>query len=222
MVLTTFVSFADQENFIRQQNNLAKSVQTRGYDIQTFRDLAEIGSPSHAESPYAFKYYSILAARARGYDIVIWCDSIVTMLKPIRPWIDEIRKVGVYLQHDESWSCGMWSNDKALEFFGVSRDDAMKIPSVYACVMAFDFRHPATDRFLSRWKECMDVGLFRGNYTNTEQTESQDPRCRGHRHDQTCAELIAHEQNIPLSPMVLNVYMHTPKYGIPYVPNPSS
>lgn len=218
MVLTTFVSFADKEPHISVQKRLVDSVRERGYDIQVFNSYDQIGSPSHTESPYAFKYYSILAARKRGYDVVIWCDSIVRLLKPIRPWIDDIQKVGVYLQKD-IWSCGMWANDRALNHFGISRDEAMDIPSIYACVMAFDFRHPNTQRFLDAWKECLDAGLFRGHWTNDKQTESQDPRCRGHRHDQTCAELVAYKLGIPLSEMILNIYLHNPKYGIPLTPS---
>ena len=212
MVRTVFVTYCDG-HYSGQEKALVESVQSRGYDILVFKSFSEIGSPSHRESPYAFKYYSILEANRRGYPIVIWCDSCLTLQKTIFPWIELIQKVGVYLQHDESWSCGMWANDKTLAHFGVSRDDAMKIPSVYACTMALEFRHPKTSQFLARWKQSMDAGCFRGRWSNTENTESQDPRCRGHRHDQTCAELVAHELNIPLQPLLMKEYLYSPKYG---------
>ena len=212
MVRTAFVTYSDGR-YAGQETHLVQSVQSRGYDILVFTSPTEIGSPSHQDSPYAFKYYSILEAHRRGHQIVIWCDSCLTLQRTILPWIESIKTVGVYLQHDESWSCGMWANDSALSYFGVSRDDAMKIPSVYACTMAFDFRHPQTVRFLARWKEAMGAGCFKGRWSNKDNTESQDPRCRGHRHDQTCAELVAHELGIPLQPLVLNVYLYSPKYG---------
>jgi hypothetical protein len=207
---TTFVTYSDGRF---DESALVRSVQTLGYDILVFRSCEEIGSPPHQTTPYAFKYYSIMEAHRRGHRIVIWCDSCVTLLTTVFSWIQSIKQVGVYLQRDESWSCGMWANDTALAHFDVSRDDAMKIPSVYACVMAFDFQHPMTGRFLERWKLAMDSGCFRGNWSNASLTESQDPRCRGHRHDQTCAELVAHEIGLPLQPMVLNTYLHSPKYG---------
>lgn len=212
MVRTAFVTYVD-EKYAGQETGLVNSVRSRGYDIIVFTSCAEIGSPSHKDSPYAFKYYSILEAHRRGYQIVIWCDSCLTLQRTIFPWIESIKEVGVYLQHDVSWSCGMWANDTALSYFGISRDKAMTIPSVYACTMAFDFRHSRTSQFLARWKNAMDAGCFQGRWTNKDCTESQDPRCRGHRHDQTCAELVAHELEIPLHPLVLNVYLYSPKYG---------
>lgn len=212
MVKTVFVTYSDGR-YAGKEEPLVKSIQSHGYDVLVFKSCEEIGSPSHQESPYAFKYYSILEAHRRGYQIVIWCDSCLTMLRTVFPWVQSIQEHGVYLQHDVSWSCGMWANDKALDYFNVSRDDAMNIPSVYACVMGFDFKHPMTSKFLARWKDALDAGCFRGNWTNKSNTESQDPRCRGHRHDQTCAELVAHELGIPLQPLVLNTYMYSPKYG---------
>jgi hypothetical protein len=217
MVRPVFVTYVDGR-YAGSEEPLVQSIQSRGYDILVFRSPNEIGSPSHQECPYAFKYYSILEARRRGASLVIWCDSCLTLLKPIRPWIEQIQLAGVYLQED-GWKCGMWANDHSLAYFGVSRDDAMTIPSIYACTMAFDFRHPTAHQFLARWKDALDAGCFRGNWTNATNTESQDPRCRGHRHDQTCAELVAHEMKLPLQPLVLNVYLYSPKYGRP---SPSS
>jgi hypothetical protein len=72
--------------------------------------------------------------------------------------------------------------------------------------MAFDFRHPITSQFFAMWKDCLTAGLFRGSWKNDKKTESQDERCLGHRHDQTCAELCAHKLGIELQPMVLENY----------------
>jgi hypothetical protein len=85
----------------------------------------------------------------------------------------------------------------------VSRDQAMEITSIWACFMAFDFAVPAAREFFRRWKQAADSGLFRGLHSNDEKTESQDPRCRGHRHDQTCAELSAYMVGIsPADPVL--------------------
>jgi hypothetical protein len=63
--------------------------------------------------------------------------------------------------------------------------------------MAFDFTNPNTNEFYTRWKKACDDGIFRGAWNNNTQTESKDPRCRGHRHDQVCAEIISHQLEIP-------------------------
>ena len=196
------MSFANVPLYQRLQTDLIFSVKKFGYDIYTFSKFEEIGSPTHDEAPYAFKMHSIRTVYMKGYDIVIWCDSPARLIRSISQWIPEIEKRGVYLQED-GHPLGSWANDRALEAFGMSRDDAMKLKTVYASIMAFDFRHPITKQFLYRWKDCADKGLFKGKWKNNEFTESSDPRCEGHRHDQTCAELVAHQMGIQTAPRVI-------------------
>jgi hypothetical protein len=164
--------------------------------------LSDIGSPSHQDDPYAFKLYAIKYMRDLGYDVVIWLDSPIRLVRPIDEWISKIESVGVYLQQD-GWANGQWANDTALDWFKVSREEAMSISSVYACVMAFDFRVPITHEFFDLWWKSYEAGCFRGKWKNIDGCESSDPRCLGHRHDQTCAELTAHRLGIPLSPLVI-------------------
>jgi len=202
MTKVAFVSFATGI-YIEKQKKLVFSVNRFGYDIFTYTTFESIGSPTHQESPYEFKLHAIRAVYMKGYDIVIWCDSIIQLLRPITNWIPEIEKKGVYLQRD-GHRLGNWANDRALEAFGIKRDDVMDLnTTIYACVMAFDFRNPITREFMNRWKTCADKGLFKGRWTNRDRTESQDPRCEGHRHDQTCAELVARELKIEPGPRVM-------------------
>jgi hypothetical protein len=202
MAKVAFVSFATGI-YIEKQKRLEFSVRKFGYDIFTYTTFESIGSPTHEESPYEFKLHAIRAVYMKGYDIVIWCDSIIQLLRPITSWIPEIQKRGVYLQKD-GHRLGNWANDRALEEFGVKRDDVMEEgTTIYACVMAFDFRNPITKHFFYRWKDCANKGLFRGKWHNQHRSESQDPRCEGHRHDQTCAELVARELKIEPGPRVM-------------------
>jgi hypothetical protein len=176
-----------------------------------FTEFKEIDSPTHQENPYAFKYYAIEKVRKMGYRIVIWCDSVLKLQKSIAPLIDEISKVGVYLQED-GWNSGQWANDRCLEYFGITRDEAEKIQSIWACFMGFDFSNPVTHEFMRRYKEALDNGIFRGKHWNTDKTESSDPRCRGHRHDQVCAEIIAHQMKLPLSKQCVTIGTKTDRY----------
>ena len=43
--------------------------------VFTYSDFAEIGSPTHAENPYAFKVYAIEKVRAMGYRYVLCCNN---------------------------------------------------------------------------------------------------------------------------------------------------
>lgn len=198
-----FVSFASgryaqYENFLREsiQRNCLEA------DVFVFRDHREIGAPPHTQSPYSFKPYAVDHVRNMGYRYVIWCDSVVRLRKEIDNVLEKISHVGVYLQAD-GWMVGTWANDRALSYFGVTRDEAMEIENIYACIMGFDFQSPIAVEFLTRWKRASDDGIFIGNWKNDFKTESQDERCRGHRHDQTCAELISYQLRIPRSKTLL-------------------
>lgn len=161
-----------------------------------FTDFAEIDSPPHNENPYAFKWYAIETVRKMGYRFVLWCDSVLKSVTPVEQLLPEIAERGVYLAED-GWKTGQFANDRALEYFGVTRDEAMNISSIWACFMGFDFANPRTHEYFAKLKAACDAGIFRGRHWNTEHTESQDPRCKGHRHDQTCAELISYQMKIP-------------------------
>jgi hypothetical protein len=167
-------------------------------ELFIFQDESEIGAPRHQDNPYAFKVYAIDKVRQAGYRIVLWCDSVLQLTRPIEELLPEIVQTGVYLARD-GWLTGQFANDRALAYFGVTRDEAMKISSIWACFMGFDFANPVTHDFFARWKKACDDGIFRGAWHNHYKTESQDERCKGHRHDQSCAELVAHQMNLPLS-----------------------
>lgn len=181
-------------------------------DVFVFSHESEFGSPLHRDNPYAFKVYAVEAIRDRGYEVVMWCDSILKPTRSLETIVPEIERVGVYLAED-GWKTGMFANDKCLDYFGVTRDQAMDITAIWACFMGFDFKNPVTHEFLRRWKKaCLD-GAFAGKAFNTDGSQSADPRCKGHRHDQSCAELISHQMGIPRSLPVLHP---EPNYGHRY------
>jgi hypothetical protein len=193
------VSFANG-GYVDQQERLVDSVYRHSptVPIFPFRTFEEMNSPHHKDHPYAFKVYAIETVRNLGYPVVAWCDSVLRLTKPIQGLLPEIHAVGVYLQED-GWTVAQWANDRALQYFGVSRDAADTISAIYACFMAYDFTVPVTQEFFRRWKQASIDGVFRGNWKNENGSESRDPRCKGHRHDQTCAELISYQLNIPRS-----------------------
>lgn len=200
---TAVVSYADGR-YTNVVNKLINSIHIHnpGLDIFVFRTPEEIGSPPHWQNPYAFKVYAIQKVRDMGYTTIMWCDSCLRADRSLVPLIEKINTCGVYLQKD-GWPCGRWANDRALQYFGVTRDEAMDITSIYACFMAFNFKTPIANEFFAHWKLACQNGIFAGRWENTQKTESQDERCTGHRHDQTCAELTANKLQIQVQPRVL-------------------
>lgn len=199
-----FVTFSNGR-YLGLERKLRKSIETHcpEADIFVFHDVADIGSPPHSQSPYSFKVYAVQRVRSLGYETIFWCDSVIRLCRSIETLLPKLRDVGVYIQRD-GHKVGTWANDRALEYFGVTRDEAMEMDAAYACILAFDFRNPITNEFFARWKRASEDGIFRGAWTNNAKTESQDDRCKGHRHDQTCVELIARALQIPMLPRLLS------------------
>lgn len=197
--IVAFVTFSNGR-YLGEEQKLRDSVRRHfpEADVFTFHDYNEIGSPSHQQSPYSFKVHAIETVKNKGYKVIFWCDSVVRLRKSIEPILPIVQQLGVYFQKD-GWPVGVWANDRALSYFGITRDEAMNIEAIYACIMGFDFRNPIAEEFLRRWKKASEDGIFRGLWKNDLKTESQDERCRGHRHDQTCAELISYQMGIPRS-----------------------
>jgi hypothetical protein len=165
-------------------------------DLFLYSDYADIQSPPHETYPYGFKPYAVEHMKNIGYRFVIWVDSCIQGRRSIDTLIPEIEKRGVYIQTDPDWKCGQWANDKALSYFNKTRDEAMNIPAAYASIVAFDFSNPVAHELLRLWKQACDDGIFNGEWNNDAKTESTDDRCKGHRHDQTCLELISDKLGI--------------------------
>ena len=110
MERVAFVTYADG-GYIPVQQILIRRIRKiyPHATIFAFNSVSEIGKncPPHSVAPYAFKVYAIEYALSKGYDIVIWLDSPCRLVRSIDTWIQEIEKVGVYLQGD-GWKCGQW------------------------------------------------------------------------------------------------------------------
>jgi hypothetical protein len=183
-------------------------------DLITFTDEDQIGAPRHADNPYAFKVYGIENVRARGYDVILWMDSSVHPVKNLQPVLDWIEKYGYFMEYG-GHVCSRWCNDISLAFFGVTRDEAEKMEMFSACFLALDFTKQITKDFFGMWKGSCVTGCFKGKWNNDEKTESQDSRCSGHRHDQSCASIIMAKLGMKQSPCGnLMAYIGN-GYGVP-------
>ncbi len=117
---------------------------------------------------------------------------------------------------------GRWTNDRALEYFGVNRDDAMHMPMYgNAGFLGLNVHDATAMKFFELWEQSARDGMFRGQWHNNNRTESNDGRCDGHRHDMSCGSIIANQLNMVMQPgdewlhyqspdvePAINVYFH--------------
>lgn len=171
------VNFATAQYYPGQMR-LAASVP--GEDILLFNE--KDGFPRHEDNPYAFKIYAIEEAVRQGYDQVLFFDASVYAVKPLQPVWDWLTEKGIFLEEAGHY-CGSWSNDRALEYFGITRDQAMKMPMFSAGYMGLDFRNPISIEFFAEWKEAMLNGIFKGSW-------------KDHRHDMAAGSIIANKRGL--------------------------
>jgi hypothetical protein len=154
------------------------------------------GSPTSDEAFCAFKPFCFAEAKAQGYRLVLWLDAGVRIRASLDPLFASIERKG-YLFFPEQHSVGEYCKDDALVPLGITRDESFTIPSCRSTVIGLDFATPRAAEFLRQWKERAGDGVsFPGpkwsGVNGWPRTASQDPRVKGHRHDQTAASVIAH------------------------------
>lgn len=149
-----------------------------------------VGSPKHIESNYAFKIFAIEQAIENNFTSILWLDSSTFAIKDIEPIFKLIETEGYFMQEAGAW-VGNWASDRVLEYFGITRDEAMTIPMYSAGYTGLNLYNGNAVKFFTEWKDCMFEGLFNGRWDNNDKTESKDIRCLGSRHDMVVASILA-------------------------------
>ena len=155
---------------------------------------------SHQECPYGFKIDAFRQAQAAGIRRALWLDCSVWAVGPLEPAWQMIDERGVLLI-EYGGSLGEWTSDAALEIYGISREQALEMPICYALLIGLDLESDIGCEFLDLWQGLRDAGAFVGPWENEDQEASADPRCLGHRHDQSAASFLAHELGIGMVPI---------------------
>lgn len=177
------VNFSTPEYFKGQTRQVESLIKySKGGEVfYTFKPDTLL-CPKHEENPYAFKIYAIEQARSEGYNQVLWLDSSVYCAADPSPVWDWLTDKGIFFEAAGHYA-GSWCPDHVLEYFNVTRGEAMKMPMFAAGYCGFDFRNPISVEFFAQWKESMFNGMFKGSWTN-------------HRHDMTCGSIIANKMGL--------------------------
>lgn len=155
-------------------------------DFIGFTSEEEVGAPKHQDNPYAFKLYAHQVA-SETYDQVIWLDASVYAVAPIDHLFDMLKDQGVIMQ-EAGCMVGQWCNQHTLDYFGLSRQEAMSMPCYgNAGLIGFDWHFDNAYRFYGQWCDAMHAGCFRGSWSD-------------HRHDLTCGSIIANRMGLKYIP----------------------
>lgn len=174
-----------------------------------FETLPE-GCPPHKESQYAFKIFAIQRCIEAGFRYILWMDSSFAPVASIEPLWKLIEDFGWFVPQQGDAKLGTWTSDQALGLYGMARDQAMSIPLVYSGLVGLDIKSDYGSLIWPKWKALHQAGAFNGPHYNalpplTEWLKggswepmgakwkgrcSDDPRCEGHRHDESALAFV--------------------------------
>lgn len=167
-------------------------------EIRIWNDTLPPNSPTHKESSYAFKIHAFKWAIERGYQNILWLDCSAWCVKYPEEHFKALNADGYYLL-DSGWQVDQWTNDHALDYFKVSRKQAQAMPMISSGVLGLNTGSKVAMEFFRQWEASMQAGAFIGPWF-IDPEEAADERHRGHRHDQSCASIIAHQLGMKLQP----------------------
>lgn len=192
------------ENYINRNGSARKRL------INSFLDNGFTGSillatdknRSHYPLPdklhYAFKSYCLKEAMDNGADIAIWSDCNMVLHSNISFLVSKIIENPIYLMKNAGWNTGQWTDDKCLNTFGITREQAFNISTVVSGFIAFDFRQKQSLDFFSEfYSHCNNPEVINGNRSIGCPDYGKNKHY-GHRHDQSVLSLMANKYNINL------------------------
>lgn len=160
-------------HYIRGQQRLKNSLNV--HKTLMFTDYAQIGSPTHSESPYQFKIHAI----EKGFEIdnvVLWLDASMWRMGDISK-IENIIKTDGYMMEEAGHYVDRWCNAHAREYFKLQPHEH-NFTMFSAGMLGLDKTSEVAMLFFKQWKESAIAGCFRGDWAD-------------HRHDMTCGSIIA-------------------------------
>lgn len=177
------VNFSSRE-YRRGQERLLASL--NGQKTLMLNSYEEIGSPTHRDSPYAFKVHAIEKAFELD-DIVLWVDSSMWLVGDIGKIETIIKEQGFFGEEAGAW-VGRWTNAFTRKYFNLTELEAKQEPPglimFSAGLLGLNKNHPNAMEFFRQWKESALAGCFRGDWSD-------------HRHDMTSGSIIAQRLGLP-------------------------
>jgi len=194
------------DRYVPLQERLVGSLASQGFrdSLLAWKDGMPPGSPSHRESPYAFKLHALRAAAARGHRTVLWLDAPCVAVRPLGPLFERIEREGHLLVAGDE-KLGNWANDACLARFSIGRDEAMALKLMNGTFIGLDLDRARSREWLEELFRASEEGLFQGPYLSDQAPApvkarkpgkpqgfvSKDPRCWGHRHDEAVGSCLA-------------------------------
>lgn len=192
-----------------------------------FYDCLPDGCPPHYESQYAFKIYALKRAIDAGFRYVLWMDTSFQPIASIEPLWAAVSHHGWFIPKQGSAMLGSWTSEAALTLYNidheVTREQLMNVPLCYSGIVALDMQRVGR-QIWDQWYRLYRFGAFNGPHYQGENECpiwsghkstafcSADPRCEGHRHDESALSFVLHTMGI--TPMTSGLLTLDSEQGI--------
>ncbi len=174
-----------------------------GYDVHAWVNTSPPGCPwmvvdGYDYTAYCAKPFAMHALQFDKCDIAILLDAAFYPVCNIKPMVDHIEEVGYYFC-DNEFKVGEWCSDACMNEFGMTREALFEIPEVSSYCVGLDLRRGECKQLLAQWRSAAyNERMFAGRHSATPGGRnygfvSDDPRVKGHRHDQTVLSIYAHQ-----------------------------
>jgi len=147
------------------------------------------------ENKYNAKAAAFEEAIKKGYKQILWLDSPVVALKAVGPLFDFIKEKGYLTMKNYEYNCALSCNDRSLEYFKVTRDQAASFQEHGSGVIGIDIENPKGKQLVELFIQACKDGIADGSRYHDDQ--SKDPRFRFHRQDQSVLSLAANTLGLP-------------------------
>ena len=176
------------------QQRLIESLHTQGWQsVKGWLNRPVEGF--NTDNPYTCKASALQYALDNKHDVVLWCDASIYAIKPINKLMDLVSNQG-YFFWGSGENCAQTVSDNCLRLFGLTRDKAELIPECASSVFGINLNTYIGREFAERFIKYTKLGAADGSREHDNQ--SQDPRFKYHRQDQSVASLVMNELGMKL------------------------
>lgn len=182
--------------YAKGSERLERSLIYNGFahDIMIWQEQLPRHAESHNNNPYNFKIWAFIEAIKRGNKKILWLDSSFWCIKTPYPIFDLIIEHGIFC-FKTGYNCAQSCSDKALEWAGITRDEAELLPEYASGAVGFNIDNPDAKKVFELWTDGMLKGLFKNNRSH-DLKDSADPRFLHARQDQSIFSLAIHMQQL--------------------------
>lgn len=150
-----------------------------------------------SDCPYTLKAAAWeFAHESLGYDTILWLDCSVYPVKDIEPVFDIIAQQGHYFWRS-GYTVGHTCGQHALDYFGLSREEAFKVEDSSTSMMGLKLSNPDSKWFYNEWLSAAYCGMFHGSRAQIAQGTVEDKKqLFAHRQDQSCASILIYRKGL--------------------------